>query len=313
MHDLKGKTAVITGAASGIGLALAQRAAREGMRLVLADIDEAKLAEAARACRWRPMRSHPPRRRQPRGGSRRPRRRGLRPLRRRAPAVQQRRRRPHAASWELTTADWELGARREPVERDPRHPATSCRACWRSRRRPHREHLLGRRPAVHPRMAAYNVSKHGVVTLSETLYTELRGQQAKVGVSVLCPAWVPTGIHTSERNRPSASAKRRRPPKGLRRLRGAHGQAVKSGRLTADRHGQAKSSPPSEGPLLRDPPPQDQQCHPVAHGRHPRTCATRPRSEEATQMKALLCEAYGPPPTWSCKDVPSPCRARSRC
>ena len=49
MHDLKGKTAVITGAASGIGLALAQRAAREGMRLVLADIDEAKLVENVRA------------------------------------------------------------------------------------------------------------------------------------------------------------------------------------------------------------------------------------------------------------------------
>lgn len=49
MHDLENRTAVITGAASGIGLALAQRAACEGMRLMLADIDEARLAAAAQA------------------------------------------------------------------------------------------------------------------------------------------------------------------------------------------------------------------------------------------------------------------------
>ena len=45
MREFNDRTAVITGAASGIGLALAHRAAREGMRLVLADIDEAMLAE----------------------------------------------------------------------------------------------------------------------------------------------------------------------------------------------------------------------------------------------------------------------------
>ncbi|MBK8725060.1 MAG: SDR family NAD(P)-dependent oxidoreductase [Holophagaceae bacterium] len=47
MKDLRGKTAVITGAASGIGLALARRAAREGMRLVLADLDAGELDAAA--------------------------------------------------------------------------------------------------------------------------------------------------------------------------------------------------------------------------------------------------------------------------
>ena len=53
-----------------------------------------------------------------------------------------------------------------------------------------------------PGMAAYNVSKHGVVTLSETLYAELAAQNASIGVSVPCPAWVPTAIHPAERNRP---------------------------------------------------------------------------------------------------------------
>ena len=53
-----------------------------------------------------------------------------------------------------------------------------------------------------PLMAAYNASKHGVVTLSETLFHDLRAADAKVGVSVLCPAYVPTNIRHSERNRP---------------------------------------------------------------------------------------------------------------
>jgi NAD(P)-dependent dehydrogenase (short-subunit alcohol dehydrogenase family) len=49
MKNFKGKTAVITGAASGIGLALARRAGAAGMRLVLADIDEKSLRDAANA------------------------------------------------------------------------------------------------------------------------------------------------------------------------------------------------------------------------------------------------------------------------
>jgi len=52
-----------------------------------------------------------------------------------------------------------------------------------------------------PGMAAYNASKHGVVTLSETLYQELMDIDAPIGVSILCPAWVQTQIHESSRNR----------------------------------------------------------------------------------------------------------------
>ncbi len=51
-------------------------------------------------------------------------------------------------------------------------------------------------------MAAYNVSKHGVVTLAETLLRDLTMMNAPVGVSVLCPGWVDTGIGESGRNRP---------------------------------------------------------------------------------------------------------------
>lgn len=52
-----------------------------------------------------------------------------------------------------------------------------------------------------PGMGPYNVAKHGVVTLSETMFVELQMTHPEVGVSVLCPGWVRTRIHESERNR----------------------------------------------------------------------------------------------------------------
>lgn len=57
-----------------------------------------------------------------------------------------------------------------------------------------------------PNMGIYNVSKHAVVALSETLYQDLKIVDAPIGASVLCPYFVPTGIHKSERNRPAALA-----------------------------------------------------------------------------------------------------------
>lgn len=57
-----------------------------------------------------------------------------------------------------------------------------------------------------PGMGPYNVAKHGVVTLSETLHMELQMTHPEVGVSALCPGWVRTRIHESERNRPADPA-----------------------------------------------------------------------------------------------------------
>ncbi|MBK6857844.1 MAG: SDR family NAD(P)-dependent oxidoreductase [Microthrixaceae bacterium] len=56
-----------------------------------------------------------------------------------------------------------------------------------------------------PFMSTYNVSKHAVVTLSETLFADLALAGASgVGVSVLCPGWVRTRIHEAARNRPGS-------------------------------------------------------------------------------------------------------------
>jgi NAD(P)-dependent dehydrogenase (short-subunit alcohol dehydrogenase family) len=54
-----------------------------------------------------------------------------------------------------------------------------------------------------PNMGIYNVSKHAVVSLTETLYQDLALVTDQISASVLCPYFVPTGIHQSERNRPA--------------------------------------------------------------------------------------------------------------
>jgi NAD(P)-dependent dehydrogenase (short-subunit alcohol dehydrogenase family) len=57
-----------------------------------------------------------------------------------------------------------------------------------------------------PAMGVYNASKHAVVAITETLYHDLRMARASIGVSLLCPAFVPTGIADAERSRPAALA-----------------------------------------------------------------------------------------------------------
>ena len=53
-----------------------------------------------------------------------------------------------------------------------------------------------------PLMGPYNVAKHAVVSLSETLHQDLSLVTDQIGCSVLCPSWVATGIAKSHRNRP---------------------------------------------------------------------------------------------------------------
>ena len=235
MQDFRDKTAVITGAASGIGLALARRAAREGMRLVLADIEGDKLQAAVAtlsiAADRLSLHTLDVSRDEDIG--------------RLADAAFRRFGAVHLlcnnagvgltrVTWEHSLKDWEwlLGVNLWSVIHGIRHFLP------RMLEQAEGSHIVNTSSVAGllstPGMAAYNVSKHGVVTLSETLYSELAALQAKVGVSVLCPAWVPTGIHQSGRNRQARFGVPGAASAVSRAYEERMASAVTAGRKTAD-------------------------------------------------------------------------------
>ncbi len=202
MRDFEGKVAVVTGGASGIGLAMAKKFAENGMKLVLADVEVPALEKVAatfeadgtevlavptdvsseEAMDALGVRSferfgavHVVCNNAGVGGG--------------------------GTMWELTRKDWEWvigpnlwgvihGVRvfaRHLVEQDEGHIVNTA--------------SMAGMISV-PGMGPYNVTKHAVVTLSETLHGELQAAESKVGVSVLCPGFVNTRIFESDRNRP---------------------------------------------------------------------------------------------------------------
>jgi NAD(P)-dependent dehydrogenase (short-subunit alcohol dehydrogenase family) len=82
-------------------------------------------------------------------------------------------------------------------------------------------------------MGAYNVSKHAVVALSETLFHDLAAVGAPIACSVLCPAFVPTGISTSHRTRPADLQNESAPTDSMMLAQKMTHKAVTSGKLTA--------------------------------------------------------------------------------
>jgi NAD(P)-dependent dehydrogenase (short-subunit alcohol dehydrogenase family) len=84
-----------------------------------------------------------------------------------------------------------------------------------------------------PLMGVYNVSKHAVVSLTESLYHDLRLAQSTLGVSLLSPAFVPTGITASERNRPADLSNTDGLTESQKIARANSQKAVSSGKITA--------------------------------------------------------------------------------
>jgi NAD(P)-dependent dehydrogenase (short-subunit alcohol dehydrogenase family) len=84
-----------------------------------------------------------------------------------------------------------------------------------------------------PASGVYNTSKHAVVALSETLYHDLALVSSQVSCSVLCPFYVPTGIHESQRNRPRDLANPSAPTRSQLVAREMAGKAVTSGKVSA--------------------------------------------------------------------------------
>ncbi|WP_018912995.1 SDR family NAD(P)-dependent oxidoreductase [Thiomonas sp. FB-6] len=203
MQEFSERVAVITGAAGGIGLALARQALARGMRLVLSDLDAAALEGAGRALGADAARLllHPA------DVSRDAEVAAL------AQAAFARFGAVHLLcnnagvgfsrlAAEHSAADWEwvIGVNLFGVAHGIRHFLPRMQAAGQP------AHVLNTASAAGlvstPGLAAYNASKQGVVALSETLRAELAAQRSPIGVSVLCPAWVPTAIHASSRVRP---------------------------------------------------------------------------------------------------------------
>jgi NAD(P)-dependent dehydrogenase (short-subunit alcohol dehydrogenase family) len=205
--ELAGRTAVITGAASGIGRALARRAAAAGMRVVLADVEAEPLAEAARELEKQGAEalavvtdvSQPEQ---------------LEALARRTEDAFGA---AHLVcnnagvfagglSWEAPLADYEWvfavnvwGVLHGVRAFVPRLLAQG------------EGHVLITASmaslTASPFSAPYTMSKHAVFALAESLALELRARGSAVGVSVLCPEMIRTGIGDSQRNRPERFAR----------------------------------------------------------------------------------------------------------
>jgi NAD(P)-dependent dehydrogenase (short-subunit alcohol dehydrogenase family) len=206
MDELSGKVAVVTGGASGIGLAMTRAFLDEGMKVVVADIEADVLAEAvaglpdgseveavvcdvADAAQVDALRD------------RAVERFGTAHVICNNAGVS-----AGGPVWEHTDEDWQwvLGVNLFGVI----HGIRAFTPLFIAQGEGHVVNTASMAGLTSmPFSSMYNVSKHGVVTLSETLFADLAMTgNADVGVSVLCPGWVQTRIHEAGRNRPEGAA-----------------------------------------------------------------------------------------------------------
>ena len=239
MDDFKGKVAVITGAGSGFGREFARTGATLGMKLVLADI-QADALELARAELEAQGAEVIARVLDVSDGAR---------IEALATATMETFGGVHllfnnagigmaGLVWENTVRDWEwtLGVNLWGVIHGVRVFTPLMLAAAKADPA-YRGHIVNTASMAgllnQPNLGAYNVSKHAVVSLSETLYHDLSLVTDQVHCSVLCPYFVPTGIHRSHRNRPSALANPTPTTQSQLIAQAMISKAVISGKLTA--------------------------------------------------------------------------------
>jgi NAD(P)-dependent dehydrogenase (short-subunit alcohol dehydrogenase family) len=236
MKRFEGRTAVITGGASGLGLAMARRFAREGVRLVLADVQADALERTAAefeasgtpvlAVRCDVSRAEDLDRLRDEAVERFG---AVHILCNNAGVA------PGGLAWESTVADWQwcLGVNVYGVIHGLRSFVPLMLA------QEDEAHIVNTASVAGllspPGMGIYCVSKHAVVTLTECLHHDLASRSDKVRTSLLCPAYVPTGIHDSERNRPEElrNTQASKSEEDLAR-EAALRHAVQSGRISAE-------------------------------------------------------------------------------
>ena len=203
MHDLAGRVAVVTGAASGIGLALARRFGRDGMRVVMADIEQLALEHESSALAAE----------------------GIEVLARVTDTSLES---DVEALAEATLARFGgvhlvcnnagVGSRGLKVADLPRRDfewvigvnlwgvINGIRAFLPRLIAQDEGHIVNTASVSglyhRPRMGPYNATKAAVVALSETIKFELDEDGSNVGISVLCPSWVRTNISSAVRNLP---------------------------------------------------------------------------------------------------------------
>ena len=238
ISNFKGKVAVLTGAGSGFGLECAKIGAQLGMKLVLVDVQKdaldasqaqmqalgaevmSRLVDVSNEGQMQAL----------------------------AFDVQQKFGAPHfvfnnagvgagGLVWENTVADWEwlLGVNLWGVVHGVRL-FTPMMLEAASKDPEFQGHIVNTASMAGlltpPNMGIYNVTKHAVVALTETLYQDLKLVSDQISASVLCPYFVPTGISQSHRNRPS-QLKADKPTKSQLIGQAMSDKAVGSGKVSA--------------------------------------------------------------------------------
>lgn len=246
MKDFKGGTAVITGAGSGFGLETSRIAARLGMNVVMADVQQDALDAASAEVQGLGAKVLPFRLDVSKAGE----------VEALGAATFERFGAPTfvfnnagvgggGLIWEQSLKDWEwvvgvnlMGVAHgvrvftpmmlEAAKKDPAYEGHIVNTAS----------MAGMLNA--PNMGVYNVTKHAVVSLSETLYQDLRLVTDQIGASVLCPYFIPTGISNSGRNRPAQLQNdNAKPTKSQLIAQAMSNKAVSSGKVTAATMAQA--------------------------------------------------------------------------